>query len=90
MPKRDNVPAVSERLDHGEGAADRGSHVRALRAAYRGGRLVVSADPCDLARMRLVEEAHAIDSRDVADAMLRELLMGAGKPPPRGGTDPPA
>ena len=47
--------------------------VRALREAYRGGRLVVSADSATLARARR-EREHAIDARDVADAMLRRLL----------------
>jgi hypothetical protein len=55
-----------------------GSHVHALRAAYRDGRLVVSADSGDLTRTRS-QHGHAIDARDVADAMLRKLLPGARK-----------
>ena len=51
-----------------------GPHVHALRTAYRDGRLVVSADAGDLARAR-TEDAHAIDARDVADAMLRRLRV---------------
>lgn len=53
-------------------------HVHALRAAYLGGRLVVSADRCALTQARR-QDGHAIDARDVADAMLRELLR-SGKP----------
>ena len=57
-------------------------HLQALRAAYRGGRLVVSADSGDLARARIAH-GHAIDARDVADAMLRELIASLenGRPP---------
>ena len=51
-------------------------HVHALRAAYRRGRILVSADPGALARAR-VDEGHAIDAREVADAMLRRLLRGS-------------
>ena len=50
-------------------------HLHALRAAYCEGRLVVSADSGDLARARIAD-GHAIDARDVADAMLRELVGG--------------
>ena len=55
-----------------------GPHLHALRAAYRDGRLVVSADSGDLTRARS-QHGHAIDARDVADAMLRKLLPGARK-----------
>ena len=82
------VRAVNERSDESRGAWEtpRGSQrVEALRAAYRDGRLLVSADPCALARARL-EEAHAIDARDVADAVLRQLSglarRGYGGRPP--------
>jgi hypothetical protein len=51
--------------------------VQELRAAYRGGRLVVSADSRALALARL-RDAHAIDAHDVADAMLRRLLRERG------------
>lgn len=54
--------------------------MHALRTAYRGGRLVVSADSGDLARAR-TEAGHAIDARDVADAMLRKLLPRAREDP---------
>ena len=56
--------------------------LRALQAAYREGRLVVSADPGALARARLRHE-HAIDARDVADALLRKLQSRAGSRPGR-------
>jgi hypothetical protein len=65
------MAAVNE-LSIGDGAPDREIQVCALREAYRGGRLVVSADPCALARARL-GNGHAIDARDVADAVLREM-----------------
>lgn len=55
-------------------------HVQALRTAYRDGRLMVSADSRALARARL-EHGHAIDARDVADAMLRALLAHGRKRP---------
>lgn len=61
-----------------ERARDRDPQVDALRNAYRGGRLVVSADAGALARARL-HDGHAIDARDVAEAMLRELLRGSRK-----------
>ena len=64
---------MSEHSDPSSGDQPLDQHVHALRAAYRSGRLVVSADSGTLARARL-REAHAIDARDVADAMLRELL----------------
>ena len=53
-------------------------HLHALRAAYCEGRLVVSADSGDLARARIAD-GHAIDARDVADAMLRKLVRGLRK-----------
>ena len=51
--------------------------MHALRAAYRSGRLVISDDPGDLARVRGAG-GHAIDAHEVADAMLRRL---APRPP---------
>ncbi len=51
-----------------------------LRAAYLGGRLVVSADSVTLARARL-EQGHPIDARDVAEAMLRKLSSHSIRPP---------
>ena len=74
-PIGDTVAAVNE-LSFGDGAPDRDTHVYALREAYRGGRLVISADPCALARARL-DNGHAIDARDVADAVLREISTEA-------------
>ncbi len=74
---------MDERFDPGrrDGRASwTHTHVHALRAAYRDGRLVVSADSADLARAR-TEDGHAIDARDVADAMLRKLLPPAPKRP---------
>ena len=72
-------------ISGGEGAPADRPHVRALRAAYRGGRLVVSADSATLTRARL-ERGHAIDARDVAEAMLCRMLgdsvRGAGGGPP--------
>jgi hypothetical protein len=55
----------------GEGDPEAGARVRALRAAYHGGRLVVTDDEGALERARL-RDGHAIDARDVADAMLRD------------------
>ena len=61
-------------------------HLHALRAAYCEGRLVVSADSGDLARARIAD-GHAIDARDVADAMLRDLAGGLPRWRPRGRGD---
>ena len=71
---------MSERFHIARGGqgADMDRHVRALRAAYDGGRLLVSADSGALARARL-EHGHAIDARDVADAMLKELLWSPAR-----------
>ena len=73
---------MNERFDAGggEGEPEAATDVHALRRAYREGRLVVSGDRGDLARARLTD-GHAIDVRDVADAMLREMLPPP--PPPR-------
>ena len=68
--------AVNEPFDVSGGAPVRAPQIAALREAYRDGRLVVSADPGALARTRL-ENGHAIDARDVADAVLREISADA-------------
>ena len=73
---RDTLQAVEERFEVVRGedeARDAGARVRALRAAYRARHLVVSDDRRALARARL-RGGRAIDARDVADAMLSELL----------------
>ena len=71
---RDTLRAVEERFEVVRGEArDAGARVRALRAAYHARGLVVSDDRRALARARL-RGGRAIDARDVADAMLRELL----------------
>ena len=62
-----------DRAGGSEGEPHGHAQVRALREAYRDGRLVVSADSDTLARARR-EREHAIDARDVAEAMLRSLL----------------
>ena len=67
---------MNEPFDVSRGASVRGPQIEALRDAYRDGRLVVSADPGALARTRL-QHGHAIDARDVADAVLREISADA-------------
>lgn len=73
---RDTVPAVAKRFEvvGGEGEVpDAAARVRALRTAYQARRLVISDDTGALARTRL-SGGRAIDARDVAEAMLRELV----------------
>lgn len=72
---RDTVRAVEERVEvAGGGTRDADARVRVLRTAYDARQLVVSDDRGALARARLTG-GRAIDARDVADAMLRELLQ---------------
>jgi len=74
------VPAVKERFDVIRGGNDAGARVRALRSAYHARHLVVSDDHRALARARL-GGGRAIDARDVADAMLRELIAAPRRRP---------
>lgn len=76
------MAAVAKRFEvvRGEGEAlDAAARVRALQTAYRARRLVVSDDRRALARTRL-SGGRGIDARDVAEAMLGELVRPSTDP----------
>ena len=76
---RDIVAAVHDATIGEGGAPDVGPVVHRLRAAYAMGELVVMAD-AEALRLARRAGAHAIDTRDVADAMLRWGVTGRAGP----------